>query len=684
LYDKEKIANNKTAYKIADSNVKNIVIPLLKTDPRDSFIIDHYSDINNISNLQRILEKEESNQYNSANLIYDILKNPRPYMDIIKYQYMYMPDITDIAQYYTYYGKTDMKDYEITDLENNFLKYCLANHDDYDYQQELYFLSRAYTGYDDFILEDQSLTFYIIHPDENVIKRNLLTGKMIGLKCNPSVTDAYYYYLLNANNIDTNMEDIKKCNFGNVNYKNFHLLKYSLAIDDAKLQLLVIDLPTTKSDTYIKYTDIKDPIISKYVNYYFINLPESGDRIITIKSNILSQLQEIQLLTSLTILNDVNYLLWYAFSIPYGIENEVLALISLITTVPDLSQWIGTVKSKNDITKFFSMHLSEKSDIYFLWKLWNDIKEILIKQNLFEITQIDVGLESQFRNNKELFWRGSKIPFDQFLIFDKMYKSGKLNVENEFYNYISQLTIDFSEIVKTKDIGKYVDIIAKNNLLNSEKLQDFVVDYFNILFTVNKKKWMYDYEIENKLIDVPEKMDVIEWAKNKLSLPGIINNPNYTPTTWDKIFETYVRAFSINLMKNEVYYYLRINKGVRVDPVYWAKRLILEKTFLNNKMDYLIYHTTDISGDSIGASYLTPVKLEWVMELNPVYYYYLLFDKNNSLYLMKDNEDIVRSVNIINSIRKQFSFKALISFLDQIDNPVVSGIIRNQLYDQKI
>ena len=103
------------------------------------------------------------------------------------------------------------------------------------------------------------------------------------------------------------------------------------------------------------------------------------------------------------------------------------------------------------------------------------------------------------------------------------------------------------------------------------------------------------------------------------------------------IVETYIRAFSTNLIKNEVYYYLRINKGVCIDPAYWSKSLIIENTFLNNKSDYIIYHTNNSTNNSVTALYLTPVKLEWVFELNPIYYYYFFFDKNNIIYLMKED-----------------------------------------------
>lgn len=691
MYDKEKIINNKTAYKIADSDIKDLVVKLLKSDPGDSFIISQTNDINNIYNLQNIMEVASEN-VKYQDFIYNILKNPRPYLEIIKKQYMYIPDITDATQYYTYYGKTDGEDYEtVADIKINFKQYILSNHDDYHYQKYTVFQSKSYTGYDDFILEDQKLDFYIIHPDENVIKRNLFTGAIESIKYNPAVGGSYYYYLLKSNNINIDDKSDVTVNFDKIDYENFALLKYPLAIDDAKLQLLIVDIPTKTMNMFIDYTNERNQYIKKHIRDYYLSIAPyfSNDKIVTVKSQILSKLSAIQAMSSVRILDSMNNLLWYSFAIPYGVENDVLALMTLIGTVSDISQWIGDVTSKRDIEKFFLTHITEKGDIYFLWQLWNNIKDVLNSKNIFDLTKIDVGLEIRFRNYKELYLKRNKtgssnqsdrIPFNEFLLLDKMFKSGKLNVQDELYNYVSKVTIDFKEIIKTQGVTEYINIIAKNNRLNAEKIQDFLIAYFDVLFTLNKKVWLYQYEMKNKLNEQIDEEDVIEWAKSKLSLPGIINNPNYTPTTWDHILETYIRAFSTNLIKNEGGHYLRINKGVRMDPIYWAKRLILEKTFLNNKTDFIIYHNEESKFDSVSASYLTPVKLEWILELNPIYYYYFFFDKNNTIYLMRDDEDVIRAIEIINANRKFFNFKALIAYLDQIDNPIISDIVRNEMY----
>ncbi len=71
------------------------------------------------------------------------------------------------------------------------------------------------------------------------------------------MSDAYYYYLLKYNDITINDKHGAAKLINSVNTKNFNLLKYPLAMDEAKLQLMVLTLPKTKLS--IKYTDDKNP-----------------------------------------------------------------------------------------------------------------------------------------------------------------------------------------------------------------------------------------------------------------------------------------------------------------------------------------------------------------------------------------------------------------------------------------
>ncbi|QGR53984.1 RNA helicase [Moumouvirus maliensis] len=668
MYDENKIKYNKTAYKIADSNIRDLLVKFIKADARDTHIVSPNNDINMIKNLKTIDGYKTLPRQND--LIYKILKNPKPFLSLLTKNYLLIPDLDDANQYYTYYGKTDGKMYSNRDLEYNLTTYLRNNHDDYDYQENLKFFSRAYTGYDDYILEDQELTFYIIHPDENVIQRNLYTGEMIGIKFNPSVTEAYYYYLLRFNNIT---------NQSKIDYHDFNLLKYNLAISDAKSQMLVVDIPVNYADRYIQYTNITEDM-HKYIDYYYGNLPPAKYNETTIKSVFLSKIREIQSVYSLNITNDINNLLWYSYGIPFDVQNDILALMLMIEVSPDINQWILRTKSKESVNKFFNLHNTSKGDIYFLWNLWSEIKKILDDNNLLSLVKIDTRLQSNFIRYKNRYLRNDKIPFDQFLILDNMYKSGKLNTSDEFYFYLDQINPNFSEFLSSGEISDRLNIIAKDRLINPEKLLELVSEYLNNYFIISKTTWMHQYQLDKKLNDEETgDDDILEWAKTNLSLPGINDDPYYQYSDWDKIFESYTRAFSTNVVKNMGSYYLKINNGLVIPLSSWSSRNKKEKSFLENKTDYIIYHNTDSKGDTSNIIYLSPIKLEWVFRLNPLYYYYLLYGQNNTLEFLKPDTNIELAQNLIDSYKNVFDMKYLFEYLNRINDPLLLKIIRDQV-----
>lgn len=682
LYDREKIINNKTSYKIADEDVKDHIVSLLKSEPNDSFIITYENDINDITILKKIMEFRETSEYFDEELVYRLLRNPKPYLDIIQKQYLYISNLSDINQYYAYYGRSNSEEYTLESLRANFKEYIIDNHDDYQYQEQDKFLSRGHTGYDDLMLEDQSLSFYLIHPDENVIIRNLFTGKMVGIKCSDLVSYGYYYYLLKNNNVNMSNINIWQCHFSNINFENFKLLKYDLVMIEAKLQLLVVDIDLSDVNTDIHYKNVNNPLIKRYINFFFkitdrILKSIHGNNIITIKTTFLANLFDIRFTTGLMALSNLNHLLWYSYALPYDLESDVLALIILIDTIPDLKQGVGTINSRKDIDKFFNMHINNQGDIYFIWMLWNRIKEFLEKDNIYNLTKIDTTLINQFKRYKEQYLANAVIPFDQYTILDKMYYSGQLNIQDEYFYYLSYFSLNFKELIKGSTINHYLEIIANDLKLDPIKLAEFVVAYLDSLFIQNKNIWSHQYKIrhfiENEDDDVVVTKDVIEWAKQKLTLPGInrINtNPNYTPNNWDLIMEAYIRAFSTNLMKNETSHYLMISKGIKMDPIFWSKRLKKETTFLNDKTDFLIYHNTETSIEGTNAIYFTPIKIEWVLNLNPLYYYYFLMNPNNPLFSMHLDEDVKRSIKLLQANKHLFNWPALQSYLEQMDVPL--------------
>lgn len=682
LYSSTKLVNNKTAYKIADSNIKDTLIGLLKTDPDDIFIISTPSDINNI---RRLVELNSNNNY-QENLEYKLLLNPRPYFDIINKQYMYYPkrliDVqTNSDQYYTYFGKYSLDNFgSIEEINELYDQYLRLNHDDYTYQINDTFVSRSYTGYDDFILQDLSLQFFIIHPDENIINRNLFTGRMISIKDSPSVSESYYYYLLRLNNLYFEPSEINSINFKSIS--NFILPKYQLTMDVAKLQSIVTTIPNFKFDTQISYTDIS-PNLNFFVDIFFetesqiANIAIIDDQI-TIRSQLQTNISAIQSVFSIDVLNEGSSILWYTFGLPYEIEKDILALLIMIKVCPDLGQWMKPSKNPYLTEKFINQHSNNKGDIFFLWNIWSELKQILSNTNLLIDTKIDPSLFSKYLVLKEKFLTNNKIDYDQYLIFSKMYQLGQINSSSEFYSYIKLYSIDFSEKIKKYPLQR-VKIWTDTHGLNFEKVIEFLVEYLGAMFNINQKIWLNEFEVETKMIESIDDNIDLAWARKFLFLPGISSNPNSRPNTWDRIIESYIRANSANLIKTDGKSYLKISGGIQMDPSFWSYKVKKEKTLLTNKTEYLIYHAINSSSDEIYPCYLTPVQLEWVLRLNPIYYYYFFYDKTNILHRLEPDPDVNQSLSIIQKNAKYFSKSNLLLYLDKLNIKSISNIMHREI-----
>lgn len=682
LYSKEKIINNKTSYKIADSDPKDIIIKLIKSEAIDSPIIMRDNDYSHIQHLKELRSlKEIGRDADATTILYRILGNPYVYLEIIRKQYLYSPDLSDILNYYTYYGKTSPSE-TIDAQKSNLRSYLINNHDDYHYQEQyFYFISRGHTGYDSFRLEDRLLDFYLIHPDENVIERDPFTGRMRNLRCSDSVPPSYYYYLLYINQaigpdfLGCDNKAVERAR-EKILSQNFSLEKYWLAIDDAKLQMLVVELPLRDIKSLRLTIKGLDPDQQARIDRYYRSVDAFylyGQGWVVIRSTFFSDLERLSNILSIKELRNVNNLLWYVFSLPHQLGLDVIALIQMIEVTWVVSGWLPSAGKKKpppeEVERFFRIHQNNQGDIFFLWKLWSRLKEMFRKNDLFRLTEVDGDWYDTFLHQKNQFLRG-EIKNPQILsIFQNLNKMGKLNIEHEFYFYFYHVTIDFSVIFKQVRLEDYLNIIAEDYFVSKVALMEFTKNYFNTLFSLNKTTWLQQYEIEHHLPQEEHYDGVMTfWAHQKSLFKPI--------DSWTRILETYLRAFSTNLLKNEATHYLRMNKGTRIHPKNISKKIEIENTLLHTKMDYIVYHHSDFIKDQSVVSYLTPVKLEWVLNLNPIYYYHFLFDKNNIIYQIKDDPDVARTRQLILQNRSAYSLDQLISYIDQLNNPSISRQLR--------
>ena len=699
LYDKEKVFNNKTAYKIADENIRDTIVDLLKAEPSDYPIITNKNNVNNLSALNKLNKLSQSRKRENY-LLYDVFGNLGIYIDIVTKQYMLADDINpkniknviaDHTKFYDYYGKGDISlGNKPTYYKTN--EYLANNHDDYHYQKNEDIDFRCHTGFDSDILRDPSskLDFYIIHPDENIIHRNSFTGKMIGIKKSLSVMKSYYYLIYNRNGLFNSHMDQK-----NINFNNFNLLKYDLFIDDAKSLSLIIDtdadifdppsiLFETEKDRYIKQK------LNEYYEYIKTKIYEKESDII-IKTGTMSKINQAKQITSgkIKALSEFNHLLWYFYALPYELDLDVVAMCCLFNISTSFAKWMPNPFIPTAV-KFITTEQNNKGDIYFFWKIWLDIKKQLISNDMLIKLKINKNTENQFNDLKNNYIKKIPIPdVDAYLILDYMYKSGNLDTLDEFYFYVNLISITENDImdIYQNQIDLIVKYISDKFALKPDIITNFISNYLMTIAEINRYMWINKYEFENKLNDDmdEDEIDVIDWIKRKLRMNKIFPKNNINEIDiWNTILETYLRAHSPNLIKNEISHYITVRTGNFINILSWSKKFTAENTLLNNKTKYMVYHSERSSSESTNIYLLTPVKLEWIINLNPIYYYYFIKDSTEFIDNLSPDDPLIRKIReIVSDVKNTFDQNQLLSYVNQLDDKILSKVILYSLKKTK-
>ena len=495
--------------------------------------------------------------------------------------------------------------------------------------------------------------------------------------------------------------DIKNI-INHVGDKDYFLPKTTLALDNAKTQMYVFELDISDGGE-IGIKPKRDHIAyTKYLHGITKGIYHDMSSF-TIRSSFLSRLNEFKSALDIDLLNNRNYLLWYTYGFNRGVQSDILALICMLEKVPDLSHWIagkGSRKFKeysSFIERFINQHSNQISDIYFLWSLWADIKEQLIKSGILSQYIIGTDIMSTFLTNKSKYLAGEEISKDQFEIFQTLYTSNKLNGMDEIYNYVSvskpQNTLALSKPVlelrgtptisgsKIHLSGEFTAVnidylithISSMYNINPDLLIQFITLYLRLVSETEKKIWMYNYAYQHNMLEDTTN-NIMEWI-NKLRLRSLVSNPK----PWDSVFESYLRAYSTNLVRFDGKTYWKIDRGFAIYPQNWNKFIFLEKTFVNSKTEYLIYHSERALSDSTNIIYLTPIKLEWILELNPIYYYYFLFDSKRILTMIRNPEDQDKTQKIMQQIKKSFSMSDLLDYINILNIPALSNIIHRKI-----
>lgn len=553
LYDKDKVAKNKTTYNIAISDIKYTILGLTQSTPYDSPIINHTNDVNNLNIIDEIRRRADVKD------ITEFIDNPMPYLDIIWSQYASVP-LKQANVIYKYYGK-----------DEDSADYWSGHHDDYDYQREsVRFQSTGYTGYRSRQLIDRHAQFYIIHPDENAFKRNMFTGKISALQCSDLVEDSYYAALFRENDIyNASCEK-----HPTIDFDNFFFLKVFMAYVYLTANMLTVGFQNDEYQHIVEYPKIPknwQKSIRKYFSQY-------NDRVFLYhKSTLYGKLEELYDVLSYKNVTNYDDLLWYAYGTMYGVQDTIMALIIMLDSSPTISKWfVNNPKTNQSILA----QKNSKSDIYFLYEVWKRIEPLLPKSKLLTATQ--------FEELKRRYLASQYIPQKQ--LFDRLQLKGRITYKDYIKASKETLRLDDSTKQKITSIAKVLGLDDK-----------LLVRTIDRIVRIN-------HTIQSNLTADPVDL---KWIKTHLDMPIIFVNP----TEWDIILQQYIRAYASNLVFSYYDSYMGVLSGLPIGISPWTRKFE-EKTLLNTKPPYLIYHKYDASTNTI--QFLTPVSLEWYAKLNPI------------------------------------------------------------------
>jgi hypothetical protein len=461
-YQRGVMENNKESYKISTSNISEVLYSALKNNEDNNIL---FEDINpNDSTLK--LKTKDSNIISFIRL---------------HYNYDYKPD--------------------------SFIKYQ-GNPDHYDYNNSKKPPSMYQTGFTKEQLDDNNGEFYIIHPEELNIIRNMI-GNIVGIKEN-----------------DLDKESLK-----------------------------IIDVNQNK----------KTIISKKMISFWNILLENNliyYDNDICKKTDYGSRLFDIRRLMIETPLQDIVNIV---YSYAYGCMNEIIMIISLCAAVNNNIEllYAKPVKKFNsdlmvikDISLIIYNYLKKKINLV------TDPKKIYIKKNTIEYNTKKQYLEFKKTGlinnptniNKNIFKKIAKLDAEQ-----KIKISDDIHIDDVRQLFISDTYIkQFDEIISKIEYKLW----CMNNNFSPDVIYKVIKIYLNILTNLNKyDNGLIERDIVNMSTD--NQTNTLSYFKDYLK-PKILITDNLD----ENIRRSFIHSYSYNLLKKVTNNYYLLVTSPSINNIY--------------------------------------------------------------------------------------------------------------------
>lgn len=442
LYPKEIIDNNKSAYLITQTDpLPNIFGKLLVKDKNDYQI-----------NMEKFVFSDNKFQieYNTKTVDEIYQKSPNNIYGIDYWLGNVPKDNTEIKKIVNKLSTESDELVSINTIEfNNYLK----NYHNYNfyYFEYKYACPRSHTGYSSNFLNDLYGIFYLIHPDENTIKRHPYLGIITSLYEGQEYHPKYQIFIesyLNMNKIEENNTDMKN---------RLEVRENSVIIDEFMINENVNSSKYYKTSKLVSLEFISNIITSSINN--------NSDTEAFIDDNYINWIINTPKTDNKLVSNSFSYF-----------NKNVIGMIAIILTTNNLSNIFVDpvfyykrckVSNTNDITS-----------IYSLWKL------------------IYSKLEKELNRNFEYFKLNAyNNPQKRAEIYEKIVSSGKNLIQDKDFYFSKYVEYEYDMDNKEK-----IENLERILNIKNENLVQIVKNYSRILFNIEKEIYLHNYAVENRLL----------------------------------------------------------------------------------------------------------------------------------------------------------------------------------------
>jgi len=599
MYKENSRKDIKPEFKICTTDLSDELYDLTANSPFENNLISCYTWHEVINNQVSEEDIEKIRKVNKYLIDSKIFKN------IIIPQYTYrnyfMPSIINFI------ARTSVSNITIKEIQDQLFQYNFNIQKTYNIITKR--SQRKITGYH--VREniyDTKGTFYIIHPEEDNISRNILTGEILHIKKRSGrILDNSLVVSGKINNF------LKKC----FNKSLFIDLKLNQLSDS----VFESNNFNVFADTYLLY---EKSIVGRIISNMLINF------------NILDNDKEMMRNLMLTLVH--SYLC--------GLDDKVIVMIALLHfsgfQLDGLNKNYSIFKYKcnNDIDVYYKLSVeiykklqsicyTNKSNLI---DKFNRDKELFIKQKN--------KIFNDIKNNSN-YWK-LDINFELYEKFNKLYNQKKLNKDRDIIDLISEdsKNINIDMINKIQDLLKSCSITFETS-----KIIKFIEYYINIKNQFDKLKNIYN---------IAHNTNDLLWFKYNLPV-------NLSVNEFDNIVKSFIFGFCFN---NTIIY--DNSRNIYVD-INYLKNYNLHKSSITKPSQLMLYlyENRNISSILINVNLDDIVKYS-LYNFNPMIKYVRIGTNNSDQYIRDKIYNML--VSISKNKYKYINYVKTIMINPEIDN----------------